>query len=241
MHSSGSNTNASTQKPFEPHNASAQSKKCGWQEHCSKTAPSEVYCSGGSLYMHCMYCIQTILYACTYICVRRYRTLCVSYTWLAATRRSCYHSALMLLSGLVQLCSLPMFRIATVSEICNVNHICSEPSVQPKRRKNRILFRNRTTSYEWTGRHFTSSTTRRPPATRRSLGTEHLWTARPQSDMRMVCAGLLKPNVASVCYWHTMTVAMTVTTSVGEGLNCNQDWRWQLFCPPGMWLEVSFF
>ena len=61
MHSSGGNTNASTQKPFQPRNVSVQIKKCSWQEHCSKTAPSEVHCSGGSLYMHCMYCTQNML------------------------------------------------------------------------------------------------------------------------------------------------------------------------------------
>ena len=44
-----------------------------------------------------------------------------------------------------------------------------------------------------------------------------------------------------VCYWHAMTVTMTVTTSVGEWRNCHQDWRWHLFCPPDVWLEVCFF
>jgi hypothetical protein len=55
----------------------------------------------------CVYSTQNISHACTYICVRRYRTQCVSYAWLAATYRSCYHSTLMSLSGLVQLCSPP--------------------------------------------------------------------------------------------------------------------------------------
>jgi len=52
-----------------------------------------------------------------------------------------------------------------------------------------------------------SSRTRRLAGTRD--GIEHLWTARPQSDVRAVRTGLLKPNSASVCYWHDMAVAMT--------------------------------
>jgi len=148
---------------------------------------------------------------------------------------------LLSLSGLVQLCPLLMFRIAAISEICNVNHFCSEPSVKPKHRKNGIHSRNRTASYGWTGQHCTSSTTRRPTATRQSLGTERLWTVQPWSDVRTVCTGLLRPNAAIVCYWYTMTVAMTVTTSVGERLKCHQDWQCNLFGPSDMWLEVCFF
>jgi len=99
MHSSGSNTNASTQKRFQPHNFSVKIKKCSWQEHCSITEPSEVGCSGGSLNMNCMYFTQNILHARTYIYVRRYITQCVSYTWLAGMYRFCYHSTLLSLSG----------------------------------------------------------------------------------------------------------------------------------------------
>jgi hypothetical protein len=68
-----------------------------------------------------------------------------------------------------------------------------------------------------------------------------LWMVQSWSDVRTVHTRLLKPNDASVCYWHTMTVTMTVTTSVGEWLNCHRDWWWHLFCPPDMWLEVCFF
>jgi len=125
-------------------------------------------------------------------------------------------------------------------QICNVNHFCSEPSGKPKNRENGILSRNRTASYKLMGRHCTSSTMRHPAATQQSLGTEHLWTVWTRSDMRivrMVRTGLLQPNAAGVCYWHTMTV----TASVGEWLNCDQDWQCQVFCPPDMWLEVSTF
>ena len=241
MHNSGGNTNANTHKPFQPHNFSLQSRKCSWQEHYSKTAQVNCTVVGEAYTCTCVYCTQNILHACTYICVGRYRTQCVSYAWLAATYRSRYHSMLMSMSGLVQLCSLLMFRTTAISEICNVNHFCSEPSVRPQHRKNWILCRNRTAPYEWMGRHCTSSMTRHPAATRQSLGTERLWTARPWNDMRTTHTGLLQPNSASVCYWHTMTVAMTVKTSVGEWLNCDQDWWCHVFCPPDMWLEVCFF
>ena len=50
---------------------------------------------------------------------------CVSYTWIAATYISCYHSTLMSLSGHVQLCSFLMFRIAAILEICIVNHFAA--------------------------------------------------------------------------------------------------------------------
>ena len=164
----------------------------------------------------------------------------VSCTQLAATYSSCYHNTLMSLSGLVQLCPLLIFRTAAISEIWNMNHFCSEPTGKPWCRENGNLRRNRTASYELTGRHCTSSTMHRPAATRQSLVTEHLWTARPWSDMRTVRTvrtGLLQPNAASVCYWHTMTV----TTSVGEWFNCEQDWWCHVFCPPDVWFEVCTF
>jgi len=91
--------------------------------------------------------------------------------------------------------------------------LCSEPSVQPQHRKNGILCRKRRASYEWTGRHCTSSTTHLPAATRQSLGTEHLWTARPQSDLRTTRAVSLQPNAASVCYWYTIHCYTTVVFS----------------------------
>jgi hypothetical protein len=166
--------------------------------------------------MHC------ILHACTYICLRKYRTQCVSHKWLAVMHSSCYHSTVKSLCGLVQLCSLLVFRIVAISEICIVNHFCSEPSVQPQHRTNGILCRNRTTSYEWTGRHCTSSMTRHPEGIRQSLSTGNLWTARPRSHMRVVPTGLLHVphqqmwsmlwqlswhaschNIDHICWWGT--------------------------------------
>jgi len=241
MQSSGSNTNASTHKTFQPHNVSVQSKKCSWQEHCSKTAPSEVHCSGGSVYMH-MYVLYSEYLTCMYkyLCEKVQNTMCFIYT-------SCSYIQVLLpqyINFIVWPCaveSLLMFSIAATSEIWNVNHFCREPSVKPQHRQNGILSRNRTVSYGWMMRHCTSSTTHCPAGTQQSLGTEHLWTARPQSDVRAVRTGLLQPNVATVCYWLTATVAMTVTASVGEWLSCDQDWRCQVFCPPDMWLAVCTF
>ena len=115
-------------------------------------------------------------------------------------------------------CLLLMFRTAAISEICNLNHFCSKPSVNPQHRKNGNLSRNGAASYEWTGRHCTSSMTRHPAVTRQSLGTERLWMARPWSDVRVVGTGLLQPNAASVCNWHTMTVAVTVTALLASDL-----------------------
>ena len=90
--------------------------------------------------------VHIYIYMC--VCVRKFRRQCVSYTWLAATYRSCYHCTLMSLPSPVLLCPLLMFRIAAISEICNVNHFCSETSVKPQHRKNGILCRNRKASYE---------------------------------------------------------------------------------------------
>jgi hypothetical protein len=173
-----------------------------------------------SEYLTCMY---------IYLCKKVQNTVC-----FVATYRSCYRRMLMSLSGLVQLC------VYWCSDLL-YESLYSEPSAQPKNRKNAILYRNRTASYGWTERHCMSSMTRHPAATRQSLGTEHLWTARRQNDMRPVHTGLLQPNADSVRYWHTMTVAMTVTTSVCEWLNCDQDWRCHVFCPPDTWLEVCIF
>jgi hypothetical protein len=51
MHSCAGNTITNTQKPFQTPNLSVQGKKCGWQEHYSKKASSEMHCRGGSLYI----------------------------------------------------------------------------------------------------------------------------------------------------------------------------------------------
>jgi len=126
---------------------------------------------------------------------------------------ACYHSTLMSLSGFVKLCSLLIFRIAAISEICNVNHFCSKPSVKPQHRKNEIFCRNRKASYESTGRHCMSSKTHRRADTRQSLGTEHLWTVRPRNDVRTMRTGLLQTNAASVCYWHTIHCYLIVVFS----------------------------
>jgi nitrate reductase gamma subunit len=59
-----------------------------------------------------VYVLYCTVHVCTYVYVRRYRTQCVPYTWLAATYRSCNDRMLKSLSVLVQLCALLMFRIA---------------------------------------------------------------------------------------------------------------------------------